>query len=292
METPSNNTIAAAWKWLVNELSGLYSAEEARAVSREVFHHFLGLTPSQRVMQGDGRLTESSIGKLQRALQQLRQHVPVQYVTGITYFHDLTLEVNEKVLIPRRETEELVGWVLETLHQEPAQKSPITMLDVGTGSGCIAISLAQGRKQDKVLACDVDPQVLEVARRNALRNQVRVEFFEADILKDTPQLPPLDVVVSNPPYVREQEKALMQQNVLDYEPGLALFVKDHDPLVFYREIAHKALQWLSPGGMLFFEINEYLGEETRQLVEAAGFSQVVLRQDLQGKDRFIRALKK
>ncbi|MFO7979187.1 MAG: peptide chain release factor N(5)-glutamine methyltransferase [Bacteroidales bacterium] len=292
METPSNNTLDAAWKWMINELNGLYSPEEARAVARELFHHYLGLTPAQRVMQGRDRLTESSIGKLQRALQQLRQHVPVQYVTGITYFHDLTFQVNEKVLIPRRETEELVSWILDTLNQgDHAHRSPVTILDVGTGSGCIALSLGHARPHDKVLACDVDPQVIEVTRSNAARNQVAVECFVADILNDDPVLPNLDVVVSNPPYVREQEKTLMQKNVLDYEPGLALFVKDHDPLIFYRAISRKAFQWLSPGGLLFFEINEYLGEETRQLVEAAGFSQVVLRQDLQGKDRFIRAIK-
>lgn len=278
---------------MVHELAGLYSPQEARAVAREVFHHFLGLTPTQRVMQAGERLSESYIQKLQKALQQLLRQVPVQYVTGVTYFHDLTLGVNEKVLIPRRETEELVSWILETLDQDdPNHKNSRTLLDVGTGSGCIAISLAHHRPYHKVLACDVDRQVVEITRGNAARNNVAIETFVTDILKDDPVLPPLDVVVSNPPYVREQEKILMQKNVLDHEPWTALFVTDHDPLIFYREISQKAFRWLVPGGLLFFEINEYLGAETRQLVEAAGFSQVVLRQDLQGKDRFIRAVKK
>jgi release factor glutamine methyltransferase len=166
-----------------------------------------------------------------------------------------------------------------------------SLLDVGTGSGCIAIALASGLPNAQIMACDISASALGLARENAVRNQVDVSFFQCDILHDSPDISGLDLVVSNPPYIREAEKQLMKPNVLNYEPASALFVSDDDPLVFYRTIARKAQAWLKPGGWLFFEINESLGTETKQCIEKEGFVNVELKKDINGRDRMLKAKK-
>ena len=192
--------------------------------------------------------------------------------------------VDENVLIPRPETEELVDWVLTTV--TPTSK-PLKIIDIGTGSGCIAISLAKSLPNAEVTAVDVSAKALQVARCNAELNGVTINFLQQDILQTSTLPDTYDIIISNPPYVRSLEKAEMQANVLEYEPHLALFVSDTDPLLFYNRIAALARKSLSPQGSLFFEINQYLGDEMIALLKAKGFEKVVLRQDLSGNDRMI-----
>ena len=203
---------------------------------------------------------------------------------GETVFFSYRFLVDENVLIPRPETEELVDWVLTTV--TPSSK-PLKIIDIGTGSGCIAISLAKSLPNAEVTAVDVSAKALQVARRNAELNGVTINFLQQDILQTTALPDTYDIIISNPPYVRSLEKAEMQANVLEYEPHLALFVSDTDPLLFYDRIATLARKSLSPQGSLFFEINQYLGEEMKALLKAKGFEKVVLRQDLSGNDRMM-----
>ena len=241
-------------------------------------------------------LSEDDVEKWNAILVDLRQEKPIQYITGEAWFYGLRFEVNENTLIPRPETEELVELILNSpITQHP---SPITILDIGTGTGCIPISIKANLPQANVSAIDVSEKALEVAKRNAELNKVEINFIQANILdvEDLLKLPspiihhPLsyNIIVSNPPYVRNLEKQEIKKNVLDYEPHLALFVEDTDALLFYRKIAQLALKNLSPNGLLFFEINQYLGKETVELLESLGFKNVELKKDIYGNDRMIR----
>ena len=289
MHFPPDNSVGSVWNWMVDSLSAVYPAAEAKAIVSEVFEQSLFLTSAGRVLRANERLSESTLRDLQLALGKLLAHTPVQYVTGRAHFLDIELEVDPRVLIPRNETEELVMWVQETLAKEGQGKK---ILDIGSGSGCIAISLARMNPGAEVTACDIYPEILELVQRNAEKNGTDIRVMILDVLHDDVDFQGFDVVVSNPPYVRQQEKAQMQQNVLGYEPAVALFVEDSDPLIFYRVISRKAFKWLRSGGYLFFEINEFLGPQTLEVVRSAGFADVQLRQDIHGKDRFIRAVKK
>ena len=241
-------------------------------------------------------LKDAEVDKWNTILAQLQQEKPIQYITGEAWFYGLRFEVNENTLIPRPETEELVEWILNSpnIHHP----SPINILDIGTGSGCIPISLKANLSQANVSAIDVSEKALEVAKRNAELNKVEINFIQANILEveDLSQLTsPIihhpssyNIIVSNPPYVRNLEKQEIKKNVLDYEPHLALFVEDTDALLFYRKIAQLALKNLSPNGLLFFEINQYLGKETVELLESLGFKNIELKKDIYGNDRMIR----
>jgi len=284
--------VGNAWQWFLKSLEASYPEQERHAIGREVFRHFFGLGPAERVVGQNLPLSEAHEKTLERVIEQLRQHVPLQHITGIASFYGLDFMVNESVLIPRPETEELVQWTLQTIEEAFGSFSvALNLLDVGTGSGCMAIALASGLPNAQIKACDISASALGLARGNAVKNQVEVSFFLCDILNDTPEISGLDVVVSNPPYIREAEKKLMQPNVLNYEPASALFVSDEDPLIFYRSIARKAKKWLKPGGWLFFEINENLGPETIQCIEKEGFGDVELKQDINGRPRMVRAVK-
>ncbi|GAA3577364.1 peptide chain release factor N(5)-glutamine methyltransferase [Snuella lapsa] len=227
------------------------------------------------------------------ALGALELEQPIQYIIGQTEFYGLNFKVNEHVLIPRPETEELVEWVLLKLKTKHSSHKTLNILDVGTGSGCIAVALAKNLPNAKVYAFDVSKEALTVTKRNAELNDVAIEYVEADILnsdtwsKDFKSLK-FDAIVSNPPYIREQEKQFMKGNVLNNEPHLALFVKDEDPLLFYRAITNLAVKSLQGVGMLFFEINEYLGNEMIQLLKSYNFSEIELKQDIYKKDRMIK----
>jgi release factor glutamine methyltransferase len=237
----------------------------------------------------DFELSEEAIEKWNAILAELQQEKPIQYITGEAWFYGLRFEVNENTLIPRPETEELVEWILNSpITHHP---SPITILDIGTGSGCIPISLKVNLLQANVSAIDISEKALEVAKRNAAINKVDINFIQANILEveDLFQFPsPINIIVSNPPYVRVLEKQEIKKNVLDYEPHLALFVEDNDALLFYRKIAQLALKNLAPNGLLFFEINQYLGKETVELLENLGFKNIELRKDIYGNDRMIK----
>ena len=248
-------------------------------------------------------LSEAEVGKWNVILAQLQLEKPIQYITGEAWFYGLQFEVNENTLIPRPETEELVDWIIESWKLEAGSRKSenqkrINVLDIGTGTGCIPIALKANLPQANVFAIDVSEMALEVARRNAELNKVEVNFIQANILEvedvsklqtSNSQLPTnFDIIVSNPPYVRNLEKQEIKKNVLDYEPHLALFVEDTDTLLFYRKIAQLAIENLTPNGLLFFEINQYLGKETVELLENFGFKDIELKKDMFGNDRMIR----
>ena len=245
-------------------------------------------------------LSDDEVEKWNVILAQLQQEKPIQYITGEAWFYGLKFEVNENTLIPRPETEELVEWIIES--QKSKEKSQkLEILDIGTGTGCIPISLKANLTQSNVFAIDVSEKALEVAKRNAELNKVEINFIQANILEveDLSKLPSsivhhpssYNIIVSNPPYVRNLEKQQIKKNVLDYEPHLALFVEDNDALLFYRKIAQLALKNLAPNGLLFFEINQYLGNETVELLQNLGFKNIELRKDFYGNDRMIKCEK-
>ena len=245
----------------------------------------------------DFEISDAAIEKWNAILAQLQQEKPIQYITREAWFYGLRFEVNENTLIPRPETEELVEWIIES-QKSKVKSQKFEILDIGTGTGCIPISLKANLPHVNVSAIDVSEKALEVARRNAVSNKVEINFIQTNILEvedlsqlQTPnfQLPTsFDIIVSNPPYVRNLEKEEIKKNVLDYEPHLALFVEDTDALLFYRKIAQLALENLSPNGLLFFEINQYLGKETVELLENLGFKNIELKKDIYGNDRMIK----
>ena len=246
----------------------------------------------------DFEISDAAIEKWNAILAQLQQEKPIQYITGEAWFYGLQFEVNENTLIPRPETEELVEWIIES-QKSKVKSQKFEILDIGTGTGCIPISLKANLPHVNVSAIDVSEKALEVARRNAVSNKVEINFIQTNILEvedlsqlQTPnfQLPTsFDIIVSNPPYVRNLEKEEIKKNVLDYEPHLALFVEDTDALLFYRKIAQLALKNLSPNGLLFFEINQYLGKETVELLENIGFKNIELKKDIYGNDRMVKS---
>jgi len=219
-------------------------------------------------------------------LEKLQLEIPIQYILGTTHFYSLEFNVNENVLIPRPETEELVEWIISTAVNMSKIKN-IKILDIGTGSGCIAISLAKNISNAEVFAIDISDKALATAKENADLNKVAVTFIQKNILKTNDLEEQFDIIVSNPPYVRNLEKAEIKPNVLANEPHLALFVEDNDALIFYRKIAELATKILSAEGKLFFEINQYLGKETFELLEKMHFQNIELRKDIYGNDRMI-----
>lgn len=221
-------------------------------------------------------------------VEDLKLEIPVQYLLGTTSFYGLDFNVNSSVLIPRPETEELVEWILES-QKTIAETQKLRILDIGTGSGCIAISLAKNLPNASVQAIDVSEKALATAKKNSERNKVDVIFIKQNILQTEDLGQQFDVIVSNPPYVRNLEKQEIKKNVLDNEPHLALFVEDNDALIFYKKIAELAQKNLVPNGQLFFEINQYLGKETVTLLAEMGFKNIELRKDIYGNDRMIKA---
>lgn len=234
----------------------------------------------------DFEVSETDLEKWNVIISELKTEKPIQYITGEAWFYGYRFEVNENTLIPRPETEELVEWIVESTKLE-AGSSKLNILDIGTGSGCIPISLKKEIPNTIVSAIDVSEKALEMARKNALDNEVEVHFILQNILETESLIEKYDIIVSNPPYVRNLEKQEIKKNVLAYEPHLALFVDDNNVLLFYRKIAELALTSLTPNGKLFFEINQYLGKETVELLENLGFKNIELRKDFMGNDRMI-----
>lgn len=265
-----------------------YSQREARQLMRILLEDLFGIDIKQELLHPEMRIDERQQVMLKEAVNALLEGAPVQYVTGIARFDDLTFRVNPSVLIPRPETEELVHHVVSSAPNDRR----LRIWDVGTGSGCIAIALAKRLASAEVFAFDIDENALETAKQNAMLNQVDVQFVEDDVLNPKSECweRPVDIVVSNPPYVREEERTTMESSVLDHEPEIALFVPDDDPLLFYRQILTLAKPQLNPGGVVWFEINEALGEDMLCLCKEQGF-QADLWKDFAGKPRFVCAVR-
>ena len=268
-------------------LTERFPQREAEQLMRILLEDFFGMDRKRQLMEPELRFDEVEYSILKDAVQQLMEGVPVQYVTRKAWFDGLLFYVDKSVLIPRPETEELVQKVAEDLALKAASDKPLRIWDVGTGSGCIAIALAKRFPMAKVVAFDVSEKALVTAKMNVLLNEVEVELVRDDALHPQSEFwqQPVDLVVSNPPYIRESEKASMESNVLDHEPHTALFVPDEDPLMFYRQILALAKPQLNPDGAVWFEINEALGEEMVRLGKEKGF-EVSLFEDFAGKTRF------
>lgn len=269
------------------ELDPLFPKEEVDSFFYLVIDHYLGLERFILAMQPNLVVSKENEDPLFFALSQLKQERPIQHILGKAHFCELEFRVDENVLIPRPETEELVYWIINEV-QKGDPREEVKILDIGTGSGCIAISLAKNLPNAKAYALDISKKALQIAGENAMDNGVDIVFLEADILSLEGFKDKFDVIVSNPPYVRELEKLKMKNNVVEHEPGLALFVSDGDPLIFYKKITRFSLSHLKKGGVLFFEINQYLGEEMKQLLEAENFSEIELRKDMFGNDRMLK----
>ena len=279
----------AVFQELINRISIHADREEVEGIAYLILDHLFSLSKTQVMSEKEILLKGNQLTCLQEIVDRINQNEPVQYVLGEAAFYSMRLKVNRSVLIPRPETEELVRVVADHLRASYVKQPEI--LDIATGSGCIAIALASEFRQATVYATDLSPSSLEVAGEN---NQIvanRVRFFRHDILTEQLTIQNLDAVVSNPPYVTEKEKASMSDNVLRYEPHLALFVPDNDPLRFYRSIAAKAHDALKNGGMVAVEINEAYGQETAGLFTAEGFKRVTVVNDLAGKQRIVTGLK-
>ena len=278
------------------QLFPLFPEMEVESFFYLLTESYLEKTRIQLALEPDFELNSTQLQQFEKALQRLLQQEPIQYILGDTEFFGYPFQVNQHTLIPRPETEELVAWIIEDVknkNQENSQHKPlnsnITILDIGTGSGCIPISLAKELPQAKVSSIDVSEEALQVARKNSTLNEIVVNFIQQDILKAECLPEKYDVVVSNPPYVRKLEKEQMHQNVLDFEPELALFVENDDPLIFYRKIAQLAKNALTENGKLYFEINEYLPEEMVSLLEEIGYQDIELKKDIFGKFRMCKA---
>lgn len=273
-------TIHQAYQGLINALEGLYGPGEARSIARIVFEDAFGIFSFNR----QGAFSPEQETRLDDIANRLLAHEPVQYVLGMADFYGLKFKVSRQVLIPRPETEELVHWMLEILDEKA-----LKILDIGTGSGCIPVTLKKQRPGWEVWAVDISPEALEVAQENAVMNRVEACFQQQDILDDSQwgRLGRFDAIVSNPPYIPEREAVLMPENVRRYEPRQALFVGNEDPLLFYHAIARFARRHLVHGGRLFFETNEFNAGQVAELLRSQGFGPVELKQDLSGKERMV-----
>lgn len=274
-----------------NSLSEIYPKTEIDSFFFLLIEEYLGLKRIDTVIKPDFKIDEQKLSILKEALERLKKEVPIQYIIGKTEFYGLQFFVDKNTLIPRPETEELVEWVLKEIKSLKLDvKQQISILDIGTGSGCIPVSIAKNLSNANITAIDVSPKALNVANNNAKINNVAVNFIETDILKVEELPQKYDIIISNPPYVRELEKVEIHNNVLLNEPHLALFVSDENPLLFYDKIADLAQKNLVKNGVLFFEINEYLGLEMIKMLQLKGFQCVEVKKDLFGKERMIKII--
>ncbi|MBL86178.1 MAG: protein-(glutamine-N5) methyltransferase, release factor-specific [Winogradskyella sp.] len=287
------------------ELDQIYGKDEVASFFYLGIEHHLNVARIQLQLEPEFTLSKTEADFLFEILEGLKQQKPIQYLLGETEFYGLQFKVNNNVLIPRPETEELVDWIIKDAKSKIQNSEAIKILDIGTGSGCIAISLAKHLPEAQVFAVDISESALEIATENAEKNNVNIQFIKGDALnlanedffpsgKDVSQRQKglFDIIVSNPPYVRELEKQEIKSNVLDNEPHLALFVDNEKPLIFYKAITDFAVDKLKSNGSLYFEINQYLGQETKQLLVDAEFKAVELRKDLNGNDRMLKGTKK
>ncbi len=295
MKTPSNS-VRDCRRYYAGELEKLYGSDEANALIMILLEHYFNIDKIKIALEPDMRLSESELLTLHFAVKELLKNRPIQYIIGETEFCGMRFFVNENVLIPRPETQEMVEMIASIARRDNACviRTECKIIDIGTGSGCIAISLAKLIPNSDVTAVDVSEKALEVAKKNAEANGVNVHFVLDDILNPHVKThgrasQQFDIIVSNPPYVCESEKTEMRANVLDHEPSSALFVPDSDPLIFYRKILEFAQKALKPDGQIWFEINEKFGKETAELCREKGFKNVEIIKDFRGKERIVRA---
>lgn len=274
-------------QYFIKELLAIYDEVEAESLFYLTLEKFHRLRRIDLALQPNLLIGENEVEKWKSVLTDLKKQKPIQYILGETEFYGLPFLVNKDVLIPRPETEELVELILAESRKSKVES--LRILDIGTGSGCIPISLKKNLPDAKVFAVDVSENALEVAKENAKLNSVEVNFIKINILETEDLDQQFDIIVSNPPYVRMLEKEEIKPNVLEFEPHLALFVEDNDPLLFYRKIAQLAKKNLNENGKLYFEINQYLGKETVGLLESLGFTNIKLLKDIYGNDRMISA---
>jgi len=281
-----NNTISAAANYFKDELKPFYDLSEIEQMLQITFAHYFGLTKVDLILNGQEHLSESDLLKIIYAVKDLKKNKPLAYIIGAWEFYGLNFIVNEHTLIPRPETEELVDLILKE------NKENINILDIGTGTGCIPIALKKNNSDFNVNAVDISIEALNVAKKNAILNQVDIAFLVLDIVENRTKknLPELDVIVSNPPYIPLKEKDLMNANVLEYEPHLALFVKDKEPLLFYDAVSDFAKVNLKIGGKLYFEINENYSKEVQQLLIDKAFKNVAIIKDINDKNRIVTAI--
>ena len=284
--------ILKEFKLFFNEaLSAIYPKTEIDSFFFILMEEKLKLQRIDTVLKSDFLITEKNLIDLKNIVKRLQKEEPIQYIIGNTEFYGLPFLVDKNTLIPRTETEELVAWVLDEIKVFTNNKiTELSILDIGTGTGCIPISLAKNLTSLNISAIDISPEALLIAKQNAILNKVSIEFIELDILNAESLPQEYDVIISNPPYVRELEKEEIKNNVLENEPHLALFVADENPLIFYNKIADLAKQQLSINGMLFFEINQYLGQKTLNMLVNKGFKNIQLKKDLFGNDRMIKCV--
>jgi release factor glutamine methyltransferase len=269
------------------ELSNLHPETEIQSFFNILIEFKLHLSRIQLALEHNFELDNEDLDFMKNALLKLKNQIPIQYIVGETGFYGLQFKVDKNVLIPRPETEELVEWIV----QNHKNSNSVKILDIGTGSGCIAISLAKNLPNAAVFALDISSEAINIAKNNATMNHVNVNFLNADILTISKLPDTFDIIVSNPPYVRELEKDQMQQNVLSNEPHIALFVENENPLLFYDKIAELSKKHLTENGVLYFEINQYLGTETVDLLKTKGFKNVEIKKDIYGADRMVKCLK-
>ena len=281
-------------------LKTIYPITEIDSFFFLLLEEYLGFRRVDIVLKSDFKINQKTLNLLQSATKQLEQEVPLQYIIGKTEFYGLPFAVNKHVLIPRPETEELVAWVVSessrfktfnTSTKQTTETKQLKILDIGTGSGCIPVSLKKQLPFAEISAIDISNDALTVAKKNAVLNNVDIHFILQDILKTVALDQHYDIIISNPPYVRELEKKELKNNVLKNEPHVALFVENDNPLIFYSKIAELAKKYLNKNGLLFFEINQYLGTETIDLVNKKGLKNIQLKKDMFGNDRIIVASK-
>lgn len=271
------------YTYIKQSLAELYPDAELSAIAKGVLSDIFRLSLTELYTGKDRNFPPEASKRLEDIIRRLRQHEPLQYIMGETYFHGLPIKVTPDVLIPRPETAELTDWIASEKRTAPS------ILDIGTGSGCIPITLAKAFPLACISAWDISPRALLVAEENARINHADIRFAQVDVLSDS--LPDIrtDILVSNPPYITAREKSGMQPNVTEWEPGIALFVPDNDPLLFYRRIADIGTSILTDGGTIYFETNQNYGEETAALLREKGYRNVTLRKDMSGNDRMIKA---
>lgn len=270
-------------------LSGMYDPSEVKNLCFLAIQHVMGMNRVEVSLSRKLKISPNQSQELHEVLRRLEKSEPIQYIVGFTEFYGLSLQVNPATLIPRPETEELVAWIVDSHTLNGA--TPLHILDIGTGSGCIAIALAKNCTRAKVEAVDISQNALATAYQNAKAHQVVIDFYHQDILETESLDSTYDIIVSNPPYVRDSEKMEIRDNVLQHEPANALFVSDTDPLIFYKKIGSLAVKSLTPNGTLYLEINEYLGQEMIALLKSIGFAKIFLKKDMFGKDRMICAMR-